>query len=102
VELSSREPPDMNKLMPVVVQSLVEMKIIRRAEDIAFVRPRLMDHAYVVFDHEYYSTLEQIQSFLLEHRIHSCGRYGGWDYSSMEDALISGRKAAQKTQEIIK
>lgn len=102
VELSSREPPDMNELMPLVTQSLMDMKIIRRAEDIAFVRPRIMEHAYVVFDKEHESARERIHTFLLDHGIISCGRYGGWDYSSMEDALIAGRQAAQHVREISK
>jgi hypothetical protein len=32
---------------------------------------------------------------LTEQRIISSGRYGAWNYSSMEDALLMGRSAAR-------
>jgi protoporphyrinogen oxidase len=100
IELASRDPIIEKKLMPQIAQGLIEMKIIKRADDIRFARPRRIDHAYVLFDHNCYEALRKIQPFLEENRIVSCGRYGGWNYSSMEDALISGRNAAQKATEL--
>jgi protoporphyrinogen oxidase len=78
------------------------MKILSRAEDIRFAELRRIDHAYVIFDHHYYESLEAIRPFLLEHRIVSAGRYGGWNYSSMEDALMFGREAAKNAQELLR
>lgn len=101
VELSSRETPDLETLLPIVAGGLVEMKLIRRAEDIAFVRARRIDHAYVVFDHAYYQALDVIRPFLDGQGIVSAGRYGAWNYSSMEDALLFGREAAAKAKEIL-
>ncbi len=101
VELASREPPDLPKLMPTVAKGLVDMGIVDRPEDIAFVRARHLEHAYVVLDHNYYPCLEQIHPFLEEQHILSYGRYGGWNYSSMEDALIFGREAAAKAKELL-
>jgi protoporphyrinogen oxidase len=100
VELSSREKPDMTTLLPEVAQGLVEMSIIDKPSDILFAEPRRIDHAYVVFDHNYYQALSVIQPFLEEHAIVSAGRYGGWNYSSMEDALLFGRDAAKRAREI--
>jgi protoporphyrinogen oxidase len=102
VELSSREPPDMAMLLPQVAAGLCEMQLLARPEDIRFAELRRIDHAYVIFDHHYYASLEAIRPFLLEHRIVSAGRYGGWNYSSMEDALMFGREAAQKAQELLR
>lgn len=102
VELSSREPPQLDSLLPAVARALIEMKIIGRSEDIAFARVRLMEHAYVVFDRFYYSALEKVKDFLREQNIISCGRYGGWDYSCMEDALLAGREAARRAKELLK
>jgi protoporphyrinogen oxidase len=100
VELASRERPILAQLMPEVARGLVEMGIIKGADRIAFARLKRMDYAYVVFDHQYYASLQQIQSFLAEQAIIACGRYGGWNYSSMEDAIIAGRDAASKAREI--
>ncbi len=98
VELSSREPQALETLLPAVADGLSDMRIIERASDIRFARLRRIDHAYVVFDHAYYPSLQAIQPFLEEQRIVSAGRYGGWNYSSMEDALIFGQKAAAQAQ----
>jgi len=95
VELASREQPSMQTLMPQVTQGLLEMRIIDRAEDIRFARLRHLEHAYVIFDHHYYAALATLEPFLREHGIYNCGRYGAWNYSSMEDALRFGREAAE-------
>ena len=102
VELSSREPPQLDRLLPQVAQGLIDMKIIRRAEEIRFARKRSIEHAYVVFDRFYYSALEKVQAFLQEQNIISCGRYGGWDYCTMEDALQAGRRAAHRARGLLK
>jgi protoporphyrinogen oxidase len=100
VELSSRAEPDMRVLDPQVRAGLIEMRIIRRPEDVRFMQLRRIDHAYVLFDHSYYAAVEAIAPFLQQERILSCGRYGGWNYSSMEDALIFGRDAATQAREL--
>ena len=72
------------------------MGIISRPEAIVFARVRRIDHAYVIFDHDYYPALEVIRPFLEERNIISAGRYGGWNYSSMGDALRFGKEAAEQ------
>lgn len=99
VELASRAAPEMTKLLPEVARGLVDMGIIARPDQIAFAEARRVDHAYVVFNHEYYSALEVLRPFLEENAILSCGRYGAWTYSSMEDALLFGRDAATQARE---
>ena len=99
IELSSRQKPDMNTLLPQVKQALVEMQFIKRQEDVLFADLQLIDHAYVVYDHNYVGAVAAITPFLEQERIVSAGRYGGWNYSSMEDALLFGRDAARKARE---
>lgn len=94
VELADRTEPDLRQLLPEVARWLTTMQLIVRPEDILFARLRRIDHAYVVFDHHYQAALEQIWPALRDAGIWSCGRYGGWTYSSMADALTAGREAA--------
>lgn len=98
VELSSRAEPDMASLESEVARALVEMQLIGDIKDVYFMRSRLMEHAYVVFDHNYYGALEVIEPFLKENRMINAGRYGGWNYSSMEDALLFGKAAAARAE----
>jgi len=96
VELASRSEPVLEQVLPSVSAGLLEMGVIERAEQIRFARVRRIDPAYVVFDHAYYGALAAIRPFLEEARIISTGRYGGWQYGSMEDALLEGRAGAAR------
>lgn len=53
-----------------------------------------MKYAYVVFDSHSKMAVPAIMDFLRSKGITSIGRYGAWEYSSMEDAIMEGRKAA--------
>jgi protoporphyrinogen oxidase len=96
VELADRSEPDFDALWPGVLAGLTEMGVVRSAADVRFARLRRLDCAYVVFDHAYYPALAVIEPFLAEQRIVSTGRYGAWNYSSMEDALLMGRAGAER------
>ena len=96
VELVDRREPDLKTVLPQVAEGLLEMGLIARREAIVFARVRRIDHAYVIFDHDHYPALEVVQDFLMSRRILSAGRYGGWNYSSMGDALAFGREAAEQ------
>lgn len=101
VELADRGEIDLDAVLPRVLDGMVELGVLRRKEDVAFARLRTLEHAYVVFDHAYFPALEVITPLLEEARILSVGRYGGWNYSSMEDALIFGGDAAAKAEELL-
>ena len=42
-----------------------------------------------------------IEPFLSQHRIISRGRYGGWNYSAMADAIRFGRDAADEAGQML-
>lgn len=96
VELSSREPPHLPSLLPQIQADLLAMKIIDSEHSIRFARAQTIEHAYVIFDDDYYPSLDTITAYLRSANIVSAGRYGGWNYSSMEDALLFGRDAARQ------
>jgi protoporphyrinogen oxidase len=100
VELSDRNEPDLNDVLPRVEMGLREMGLLEPATKIKFARVRRIDHAYVIFDHAYFSSLDVLLPFLEKNRIVTTGRYGGWNYSSMEDALRFGRDAAERVKSL--
>ncbi len=51
--------------------------------------------AYVNFDHQHKETVSQIFSLCHDLGVHFIGRYGTWDYISMEDGIFSGFDAAR-------
>ena len=98
VELAARGP-FRRADWPAVERGLLELGLIRRAGDVRFARPRVISHAYVVYDRAWEKSRARLLAFLREHRILSVGRYGSWEYSAMEDALLAGRAAARTVEE---
>lgn len=55
-----------------------------------------MKHAYVVFDSHRGESRARVMSFYEDRGIHLLGRYGRWEYSSMEEAVVDARQLAMK------
>lgn len=96
VELASRERPELSRLMPEVLSGLCELGVIEAASDVGFARLRKLEPAYVLYDRNRAPALEVLEPFLASVGVVSAGRYGAWNYSSMEDALSFGRAAAER------
>jgi protoporphyrinogen oxidase len=101
VELADRRVPNPERALASVVTGLVELGLLKSERDIELWRLRSIDYAYVIYDHQYRAALEVIEPYLAEQRIISTGRYGGWNYSSMEDALLMGQSAANHGQALL-
>ncbi len=54
--------------------------------------------AYVVFDEHRQRHLQDLVDYLESRDIFTAGRYGRWDYYSMEDSILSGKSAAENIQ----
>ncbi len=78
------------------VEDLLQARMVRRREDVLFAEAEDIPHAYVLYDEAYGQAKKTVMDFLLSAQLHTAGRYGQWEYSSMEDALLAGRAAAAK------
>jgi protoporphyrinogen oxidase len=56
----------------------------------------ILSPAYVVYRSQDRQTFSEIHAELESQGIHVAGRYGKWDYFSMEEAFLSGRNTARK------
>jgi protoporphyrinogen oxidase len=77
------------------VRDLLRSRMVGAADDILFAEAEEIPHAYVLYDEAYGPAKKTIVDFLDAAHIHLAGRYGQWEYSSMEDALLSGRATAR-------
>jgi len=57
---------------------------------------RLIDCGYVIYDDRRKDAVRKIFNYLNNNNIISIGRYGAWEYSNMEVALLHGRKTAER------
>lgn len=80
------------------VEDLVRARMIGSAADVLFTEPRVIRNAYVLYDAHYGQARQTVIDFLGEVGIRTAGRYGNWEYSSMEDALLGGRAAAEQVE----
>ncbi|UCF81567.1 MAG: FAD-dependent oxidoreductase [Acidobacteriota bacterium] len=98
VEVSYRsgERPRVRDLYRRVVEGLKRWGAVKREGDIAMVDARRIEPAYVLFDGARREAVERLRAFFDKHGVASLGRYGQWDYLSMEDSLNAGRAAAER------
>ena len=78
------------------VKDLLTARMVQAKQDVLFAEAEEIPHAYVIYDEAYGPARKTVMDFLLAQGIHAAGRYGQWEYSSMEDALLSGQATAQK------
>jgi protoporphyrinogen oxidase len=90
VELRSR--PD--ALRARVLADLKRARVLAEADEVLFMELCHIPHAYVIYDEQYDRSRKTVLDYLSEHDIQSAGRWGGWNYGGMEDALLEGRAAA--------
>ena len=99
VELSDRGPmPKLDDILPETARALAAAGAINSADDVLFAELKEIKYAYVVFDDAHAQATATIHAWLTARDIRSCGRYGAWVYSSMEDALLDGMEAAAWAQ----
>ena len=94
IELSDRER-SLEQIIPEVIEGLIAMKLIDHERQVKLVEPRRIPNAYVIYDEHYHEAREIIHEWLTKVDILSVGRYGDWNYSSMEDALLDGKRASE-------
>ncbi len=95
VELAERDVADPTSLWERTVAGLIELGWLTSPSDVQFHRLRSLDPAYVLYDAHHGEATAAVREYLSQRSVLSVGRYGGWNYSSMEDALGFGYDAAE-------
>lgn len=93
---NAHRPLDRNKAREDAVDGLRRMGWLQSAGDIDAEWLLDIPYAYVTFDANHARATRAIHRYLARHGIVSTGRYGNWEYSSMEDAILHGRNAASR------
>ncbi len=95
VEMADRDVSGgKNAVVQKALPALCSMGLLDSAEDILFTRLNVIPHGYVIYDHNRRRALTSLLRFFRGQGIYSCGRYGSWIYSSMEDSILEGRRTA--------
>jgi protoporphyrinogen oxidase len=79
-----------------VLSDLRKARVLSANDEILFMELSEIPFAYVIFDHNYESSRKQIFNLLSQYGVMTAGRWGGWNYGGMEDALLEGKAAAEQ------
>ncbi len=97
VEISHRRANriESSRLLDQVMDGLQKLGVLRPSDTPLVSEVRDIPYAYVVFDKNRATALTVIQKYLRSRGIHSIGRYGAWEHTSMEDAIWQGQQVAR-------
>lgn len=101
IAYSRRKPLDERDLMGRVIDALRHTGILDPADMVVVEDQIDVPYAYVVFDFQRATSLEIIHSWMEQHNIYSCGRFGEWGYHWSFEAIESGRRVATRLIERI-
>ncbi|MDD5687979.1 MAG: FAD-dependent oxidoreductase [Elusimicrobia bacterium] len=92
VEISYRNRKiDEQRLFQKTITDLNKIGILKATDRIISTCNLNIPYAYVIYNQKREFAFGAIQNYLTKNSIFSIGRYGGWKYSTMEDAILDGR-----------
>ena len=90
------EPFDPEEVTARAVEDLRRTGILWRGDRLVYRRVSVLDPAYVIYDRFRAQNLPAAHRALNEAGIFSTGRFGSWEYSSMEGAIKAGMELAER------
>ena len=90
------EALDPDSVVDAAVEDLRRAGILWRGDRIVYRRVSVLDPAYVIYDRFRADNVPRLLESLARLGIHSAGRFGFWEYSSMESAIRAGMDLAAR------
>ncbi len=90
------EPFDEEEVIATAVEDLRRAGILWKGDRLVYRRVSVLDPAYVIYDRYRADNLPRVHESLQALGIHSAGRFGTWEYSSMEGAIAAGMAVAER------
>lgn len=88
-------PPTLEKVKEQTLTALVSCGILKKDDRILAEKTIFIKHAYVIYDRFRSKHLPRIIQFLRANEIYPLGRYGLWEYTTMEEAILQGKETAE-------
>ncbi|MCP4214048.1 MAG: NAD(P)-binding protein [bacterium] len=89
-------PPDKAQVRREVEYTLKRLQLIDSAEELEFCDIRVIPVSYILFTKNWRSVVPGLLEKLETYGIHSIGRYGGWNYTSMSDDIKTALQCVPK------
>lgn len=95
VSYSKNRPLDKKGAAKWIIKDLIKAGIITSRDRILAKLVLDIKYAYPLYDHEHRKSVATIQRFLRKNNIYSVGRFGSWEYLSMEDVINQARETVR-------
>ncbi|MDD5477938.1 MAG: FAD-dependent oxidoreductase [Candidatus Omnitrophica bacterium] len=82
------------RMVKRILNDLHKVGILNKDNRVVALDTNDIKYGYPIYDRYYPRATAEIKKFLSSNNVIACGRYGGWQYMSMEDALLDGKEAA--------
>ena len=79
-----------------LIEKSKKAKILEETDNIVYQHTYDIKYGYVIYDGAKKDSVKHIHSFLKPYEIIPCGRYGLWAYLWSDEAIMSGKVAAEK------
>ena len=90
------QPFDEARAMKDAIRGLLESGLLQSESEIVTRNILRIPIAYVTYDRNRTVLSQKLLTYLDSKRIYSIGRFGGWKYSYMEEAILEGMATAEK------
>jgi len=88
-------PPDATEAVDRTIADLQRVGLLSPTSKIVSTSTTDIRYGYVIYDFARQPALDIIHSWMRSNNIVPCGRYGMWSYFWSDEAMLSGRDAAQ-------
>lgn len=96
------ERPDVDQVYERALADLYRCGILHPGDRVLTRHVLDIRYAYVVFDQHRQKHLDDLLQYVETRDIFSAGRYGRWDYYSMEDSILSGKAASERVVQLVR
>ncbi len=96
IAYSARRPVDKANAVDNTIEALRRVGAIGKKDRIVMTATHDIPFAYCVYDHARKASLQVVRDWLRSVGIETAGRYGQWTYFWSDEAILSGKKAAER------
>ncbi len=96
VSYDKENPPERDELLRRVHRDLIRVGILRPEDSLSFLDVPYQKYGYVIYNRHRKDAVKKVHEYLHHLDIYPCGRYGAWEYLWSDEAVLSGKRIAEK------
>lgn len=89
------KPIDKKRIVERVIDDLGKVGILRKDDTILTTSVLDMKYGFNIYTKDRATNVEKIKKYLFANNVHTLGRYGNWEYSGIEHAILNSRRLVE-------